>query len=291
MEMDDSIFGCDYCSNAISPVTIYFSEMTKEDERWNISGNIEVTYEDNGSTISGNGKYQLTTDIPSEFVCKFEITDAVIGEEDISSSFVVGDISFLKQEDLLKIGQGDGKDYSTNFPQLPIKCKVDVSNSAIVSIYDDVTGDFVNVGDWKPNSNFIGVNASDGSITLKNVKIFTKSKGGVTASGDMELVNGLANARQSIYNQILTEKGTYPSIDSEYGSEIYEALGEDFEDATVEALQVYIKNALLENPRVKEITRIEPYKTVTGELNIILNIVLVNGTENTLNLNIEEMGD
>ena len=117
------------------------------------------------------------------------------------------------------------------------------------------------------------------------------SNGGVTASGDMELVNGLANARQSIYNQILTEKGTYPSIDSEYGSEIYEALGEDFEDATVEALQVYIKNALLENPRVKEITRIEPYKTVVGELNIILNIVLVNGTENTLNLNIEEMGD
>lgn len=117
------------------------------------------------------------------------------------------------------------------------------------------------------------------------------SNGGVTGSGDMELVNGLANARQSIYNQILTEKGTYPSIDSEYGSEIYEALGEDFEDATVEALQVYIKNALLENPRVNEITRIEPYKTVTGELNIILNIVLVNGTENTLNLNIEEMGD
>lgn len=117
------------------------------------------------------------------------------------------------------------------------------------------------------------------------------SNGGVTASGDMELVNGLANARQSIYNQILTEKGTYPSIDTDYGSEIYEALGEDFEDATVEALQVYIKNALLENPRVKEITRIEPYKTVTGELNIILNIVLVNGTENTLNLNIEEMGD
>ena len=117
------------------------------------------------------------------------------------------------------------------------------------------------------------------------------SNGGVTASGDMELVNGLANARQSIYNQILTEKGTYPSIDTDYGSEIYETLGEDFEDATVEALQVYIKNALLENPRVKEITRIEPYKTVTGELNIILNIVLVNGKENTLNLNIEEMGD
>ena len=117
------------------------------------------------------------------------------------------------------------------------------------------------------------------------------SNGGVTASGDMELVEGISNARQSIYNQILTEKGTYPSIDDEYGSEIYEVLGEDFEDATVEALQVYIKNALLENPRVKEIERIEPYKTITGELNIILSVTLVNGTEDTLNLNIDEMGD
>ena len=117
------------------------------------------------------------------------------------------------------------------------------------------------------------------------------SNGGVTASGDMELVSGVANAKQSVYNQILTEKGTYPSVDTEYGSEIYEALGEDYESATVEALQVYIKNALLENPRVKEIRRIEPYASVNGDLNIILTIVLVNGTEDTLNLNIEEIGE
>lgn len=114
------------------------------------------------------------------------------------------------------------------------------------------------------------------------------STGGVTASGDMELVEGVENARQSIYNQLLTEKGTYPSIDEEYGSEIYEALGEDFESATVEALQIYVENALLENPRVDEINRISPYTTVNGELHLILSIVLVNGTEEELNLNISE---
>ena len=114
------------------------------------------------------------------------------------------------------------------------------------------------------------------------------STGGVTASGDMELVEGVENARQSIYNQLLTEKGTYQSIDEEYGSEIYEAIGEDFESATVEALQIYVENALYENPRVEEINRISPYTTVNGELHLILSIVLVNGTEEELNLNISE---
>ena len=112
------------------------------------------------------------------------------------------------------------------------------------------------------------------------------SNGGVTATGDMELVEGLDNAKQSIYNQIMTEKGTYPSIDTEYGSLIYEALGEDFESHSVDALIVYVRNVLYDNPRVKMITRISPYVTVTGELHLILGVTLVNGTEDNLNLNI-----
>ena len=99
----------------------------------------------------------------------------------------------------------------------------------------------------------------------------------------------MENAKQSIYNQLLVEKGSYPSIDDDYGSEIYEALGEDFEEGTVEALQVYIQNALYENPRVESINRIEPHTMVNGDLNINLGVTLVNGTEETLNLNINEI--
>ena len=117
------------------------------------------------------------------------------------------------------------------------------------------------------------------------------SKGGVTASGDMELVSGIHNAKQSIFNQLLTEKGAYPSIDDDYGSEIYEVLGEDYEDATIEALQIYIQNALFDNPRVQEIARIEQHRLINGDLNILLNIILVNGTEETINLNITELGE
>ena len=110
------------------------------------------------------------------------------------------------------------------------------------------------------------------------------SKGGVTATGDMELVEGLDNAKQSIRNQILTERGTYPSIDDEYGSDIYEVLGEDFEESSIEALSVYIENVLLENPRVLEINNITPLITVDKKINVMIDVELVNGTEDTLNI-------
>lgn len=115
------------------------------------------------------------------------------------------------------------------------------------------------------------------------------SKGGVTATGDIELVEGLANAKQSIINQILTEKGTYPNIDTEYGSEIYEVLGEDFEGASVEALTIYLQNVLYENPRVQTINEIQPVITVDKKLIMNISVELVNGQQETFNINLDEM--
>ena len=113
------------------------------------------------------------------------------------------------------------------------------------------------------------------------------SNGGITASGDIELVEGLDNAKQSIHNQLLTDKGFYPSIDAEYGSEIYEVLGDDHEEQSIEALKIHIQNALLDNPRVLEINRIEPYITINRKLNFIIEVELVNGTENEIIIELE----
>ena len=114
------------------------------------------------------------------------------------------------------------------------------------------------------------------------------SKGGVTATGDIELVEGLSNAKQSIHNQLLTEKGFYPNIDEDYGSEIYETLGEDLEEQNIEAIKIHIQNALLENPRVLEINRIDPYITINGKLNFIIEVGLVNGTDDKILIEIED---
>ena len=113
------------------------------------------------------------------------------------------------------------------------------------------------------------------------------STGEVSNTGDMLLVEGLNNAKQSIRNQLLTLKGFYPSMDTDYGSEIYEVLGEDIEESTVEALKVYIRNTLLDNPRVKEIVEINPYLTVNKELVVMIKVELVNGTEEDLNIQFE----
>ena len=113
-------------------------------------------------------------------------------------------------------------------------------------------------------------------------------KGGVTSTGDIELVTGLENAKQNIHNQLLTQKGFYPSVDNEWGSELFEALGEDFEEQSIDAIIIYIQNALYENPRVQTIQRIEPYTTVDKKLNIILEVSLVNGTDETMNLDLGE---
>ena len=113
------------------------------------------------------------------------------------------------------------------------------------------------------------------------------STGKVSNTGDMLLVEGLSNAKQSIRNQILTEKGFYPSVDTDYGSEVYEVLGEDIEEPTLEALKVYIRNTLLDNPRVKEIVEINPYLTIDKQLVVMLKVGLVNGTEEDLNIQFE----
>lgn len=113
------------------------------------------------------------------------------------------------------------------------------------------------------------------------------STGNVSNTGDMLLVEGLANAKQSIRNQILTEKGFYPSVDTDYGSEVYEVLGEDIEEPTLEALKIYIQNTLLDNPRVKEILDINPYWTIDKQLIVMIKVGLVNGTEEDLNIQFE----
>ena len=114
------------------------------------------------------------------------------------------------------------------------------------------------------------------------------SKGGVTSNGDMELVTGLDNAKQNIRNWLLTDKGFYPNIDSDYGSEIREVLGEDYEEESISALKIYVTNALLDNPRVQTIQNITPYITIDNKIKLLIEVLLVNGTSDSLNITVEE---
>lgn len=113
------------------------------------------------------------------------------------------------------------------------------------------------------------------------------STGSVSSTGDILCVAGLDNARQAIRNELLTPMGSYPSMDDEYGSEIYKIHGEDLTSNLEQALIVYIENALMKQERVNRIENIEVRLTKDG-LRAYLHVLLVNGSEEELTLDLEE---
>lgn len=113
------------------------------------------------------------------------------------------------------------------------------------------------------------------------------STGGVSSTGDILCVAGLDNARQAIRNELLTPIGSYPSMDDEYGSEIYKLHGEDLTDNQLQALTVYIQNALMKQERVKKIEDIEVKLTVDG-LKAYLHVLLVNDSEEEIIVDLED---
>lgn len=113
------------------------------------------------------------------------------------------------------------------------------------------------------------------------------STGGVSSTGDILCVAGLDNARQAIRNELLTPIGSYPSMDDEYGSEIYKLHGEDLTDNQLQALTVYIQNALMKQERVKKIEDIEVKLTIDG-LKAYLHVLLVNDSEEEIIVDLED---
>ena len=65
-------------------------------------------------------------------------------------------------------------------------------------------------------------------------------------------------------------------------------LGEDYEAGNVEALQVYIRNCLLENERVQTINNITPYTTVDKRLILNISVELVNGQDTEFLIDLED---
>ena len=112
------------------------------------------------------------------------------------------------------------------------------------------------------------------------------SNGEITAGGDLSLVDGVENAKQSIKNQLLTEIGTYPSMDTDYGSRIYEIIGEDINQDTLATLEVIIRNALYSNPRVANILEVIPTVTVDKRVLVNLKLELIDDEEEDILLEV-----
>lgn len=116
------------------------------------------------------------------------------------------------------------------------------------------------------------------------------SLGFVTSDGDIGTVSDLENAKQAIHNRLLTRLGTYPQIDTEYGSEIHTILGEHLNEAKINELMVYVTNCMLEEPRVQSIIELNIIKNDYESLMIELLVQLVDGTEIEISEEIDVLG-
>ena len=105
------------------------------------------------------------------------------------------------------------------------------------------------------------------------------SEGFITSNGDIGLVTELANAEQAIRNRLLTRLGTYPTIDTDYGSNVHQALGEKINNSLVSELRVYVENCMLEEPRVYGIINLDITPAEHEVLIIALHLQLVDGSE------------
>ncbi|WP_054834528.1 DUF2634 domain-containing protein [Methanobrevibacter arboriphilus] len=79
-----------------------------------------------------------------------------------------------------------------------------------------------------------------------------KSGGSLDSRGQIPIVSGLDNLRQSIRNRLMTYKGTYSYINDSLGSDLREFIGEDNNEITRALICLEIETVTLEDPRISK---------------------------------------
>lgn len=79
----------------------------------------------------------------------------------------------------------------------------------------------------------------------------------ISERGDIKLVNGQANLAQAILNRLLTRQGELTGLGHpDYGSRLYQLVGEVNNRRTQALAELYIRESLANEPRIREIVAI-----------------------------------
>lgn len=109
------------------------------------------------------------------------------------------------------------------------------------------------------------------------------ANGELTSTGGLMLISGLDNAKQAIYNRLLTRTEIYDYLNN-YGCDLSNLYGEPTNHNSLQLLELIIKDSLNLEPRVKQILNLNCYfedKTIIAEMSLLL----VDGS--VLDLNVE----
>jgi phage baseplate assembly protein W len=77
------------------------------------------------------------------------------------------------------------------------------------------------------------------------------------SGGDIEQVSGTHNLRQALALRILVGRGELGDVGhARYGSRVPDLIGEPLDRTNLELLRRYVRQALKEDPRVEDVTRV-----------------------------------
>ena len=108
----------------------------------------------------------------------------------------------------------------------------------------------------------------------------------ISLTGDLVTVSEEYNLGQAIVNRLRTRPGELADLGhSQYGSRLYELIGEPNNERTRELVRLYTQECIAQDPRVEEIVsvRIEVPKENPNRINISMS-VLPRGKTTTLNI-------
>ncbi len=100
----------------------------------------------------------------------------------------------------------------------------------------------------------------DEELLGRDLKLMDKDVGRdiiINNTGDLETVSGAFNLGQAITNRLMTRKGELSELGhANYGSRMYELIGEPNNERTRELAKIYVKECLSQEPRIKEIVKV-----------------------------------
>ena len=102
------------------------------------------------------------------------------------------------------------------------------------------------------------------------------------ASGEMQRISGKANLVQALTLRLLVDTGEIACLGKpRYGTRIRDLIGEPLDRANLELIRRYVRQALLQDPRVAEVTRliVRPRESEPGAVEVLAVVTAVNGEE------------
>jgi len=106
----------------------------------------------------------------------------------------------------------------------------------------------------------------------------------VSGQGDLKVAQGAYNLGQAVINRLICRKGELSQLGhTNYGSRLYELVGEPNNERTRELARMYTKECLRSEPRVEKILKVSVKSVGRDRLDIFISVVPI-GSEVALNI-------